>query len=252
MVWSLTPGRRNEPELMDAPGLPESEVAAAYQVLEKVNHQLGNQWSMGRELRRFLAEEGSGVDRVTLLDLGSGSGDIPRAIRDAVVSRGIAGVAIALDHDPTAVKLARREPLDVVRGDALRLPFADGSIDLVTAIKFAHHFSGTALSCLVAEMARVARHRVIVLDIRRHWVAYWGFVAWSRIWTRNRLVRFDGPLSVLRGFTAAELLALTTSLPAFEWTVRSYLGFQLALVGCRRAEAANLGDSASPATAGAP
>jgi SAM-dependent methyltransferase len=236
---------------MDAPGLPESEVAAAYQVLERVNHQLGNQRSMGRELRRFLAGEGSGVDRVTLLDLGTGSGDIPRAIREALVSRGIVGVAIALDHDPTAVKLARREPLDVVRGDALRLPFADGSIDLVTAIKFAHHFSGTALSCLVAEMARVARHRVIVLDIRRHWVAYWGFVAWSRIWTRNRLVRFDGPLSVLRGFTAAELLALTTPLPAFEWTVRSYLGFQLALVG-RRAEAANLGDSASPATAGAP
>ena len=42
MVWSLTPRRRDEPELMDAPGLPESEVAAAYQVLGQVNQQLGN------------------------------------------------------------------------------------------------------------------------------------------------------------------------------------------------------------------
>jgi SAM-dependent methyltransferase len=246
MAWSLTPGRRHDPELMDAPGLPESEVAGAYEVLGKVNRQLGYLSSMRHELRRCLDEDfPGGASRIRVLDLGSGSGDIPRDLRDRLASRAIAGIVVALDHDPTAVKLARRGPLDVVRGDALRLPFADGSVDLVTAIKFAHHFSGDALAALVAEMARVAARRVVVLDIRRHWLAYWGFVAWSRIWTRNRLVRFDGPLSVLRAFTAAELIALTTSLPAFEWTVRSYAGFQLALVGRRR-------DSASPTTVRTP
>ena len=98
----------------------------------------------------------------------------------------------------------------------------------------AHHFSGAGLTGLIGEMARVARRRVVVLDIRRHWLAYWGFVAWSRLWTRNRLVRADGPLSVLRGFTAAELIAATAALAGFTWSVRSYAGFQLALVGCRR------------------
>ena len=171
---------------------------------------------------------------VTLLDLGSGSGDIPRDLRDLFASHGVAGVAITLDRDPTAVALARRAGSTVVRGDALRLPLADGSIDLVTTIKMAHHFSGAELSGLIAEMARVARRRVIVLDIRRHWLAYWGFIAWSRLWTRNRLVRADGPLSVLRGFTAAELMAATAALPGFAWSVRSYAGFQLALVGRRR------------------
>ena len=83
-------------------------------------------------------------------------------------------------------------------------------------------------------MARVASRRVVVLDIRRHWLAYWGFVAWSRAFTRNRLVRYDGPLSVLRGFTDEELLATAAPLTAFEWTVRRSLGFQLTLVGRRR------------------
>ena len=236
MIWSLTPGRRDEPELMDAPGLSEDEVAAAYRVLGTVNRQLGNMRSMKRELRRFLAEDCPGVERVTLLDLGSGSGDIPIALGEAMASRAIAGVTIALDRDPTAVRLAMmRGGLNVVQGDALRLPFADRSLDLITAIKFAHHFSGPPLSALIAEMARVARRRVIVLDIRRHWLAYWGFVAWSRVWTRNRLVRHDGPLSVLRAFTPGELATLTASLTAFDWTVRSYAGFQLALVGRRRA-----------------
>ena len=141
---------------------------------------------------------------------------------------------IALDRDPTAVAEAHRRGVPVVRGDTLRLPFADRSVDLVTATKFAHHFSGAALATLVGEMTRVARHRVVILDIRRHRLAYWGFRAWSRVFTTNRLVRYDGPLSVLRGFTRDELLAEAAPIAGFVWEVRPYLGFQLALVGRRR------------------
>jgi ubiquinone/menaquinone biosynthesis C-methylase UbiE len=167
--------------------------------------------------------------------VGSGSGDIPDALRaQFLASSPIEVRAFALDRDPTALRLAHRARLTAVRGDALRLPFADRGVDLVTAVKFAHHFAGDALARLLAEMARVASRRVIVLDIRRHWLAYWGFVAWSRVFTRNRLVRHDGPLSVLRGFTRAELLALAAPLNDFQWTVRGYPGFQLALVGRRR------------------
>ncbi len=261
LPWSLIPPRHHEPELMDAPGLPEAEVAAAYQVLRRVNRQLGNTRSMRHELDRLLTED-LGRDRdawwslssassmpgapVRLLDLGSGSGDIPRDLAARLRCRSIDVQAVALDHDPTAVRLCRAGAvgeLSVVRGDALRLPFGDGSIDLVAAVKFAHHFHGAGLDRLVDEMARVARHRVVVLDIRRHWLAYWGFVAWSRLWTRNRLVRYDGPLSVLRGFTSAELLATAgpsarpgpgpAAVSAFRWTIRRYAGFQIALVGRR-------------------
>jgi SAM-dependent methyltransferase len=236
MPWSWTPIRSVEPELMDAPGLPESEVVQAYQVLRRVNRQLGNLRSLGRELQRFLDDEPLevGGGPVSILDLGSGSGDLPRALRDRLERQRIPGRVLGLDRDPTAVALARGQALDTVQGDALRLPFADGSIDLVTAVKFAHHFHGEGLSRLVSEMARVAGRRVVILDIERHWLAYWGFVAWSRLLTRNRLVRYDGPLSVLRGFTAGELAGLGDHLPAFSWTVRTYPGFQLALVGRRR------------------
>jgi ubiquinone/menaquinone biosynthesis C-methylase UbiE len=173
-------------------------------------------------------------ETVSWLDVGSGSGDLPRALGGWFARHsGRRARVVALDRDPTAVALARREGTDVVRGDALRLPFGDASIDLVTAVKFAHHFAGAALARLLAEMSRVARRRVLVLDIRRHWLAYYGFVAWSRVFTRNRLVRHDGPLSVLRGFTPADLIALGATVPTHEWMVRSYAGFQLALVGRR-------------------
>lgn len=234
MAWSLTPERRDQPELMDEPGLPDAEVADAYRVLRFINRRLGNLRSLRRELERSLRddpfEDGA---RISLLDVGSGSGDVPAALAEWLARRGVAVTPVALDRDPMAAFLAAKGGVAVVRGDALRLPFPERSIDLVTAVKFAHHFRGEGLARLVSELTRVARRRVVVLDIRRHWVAYWGFVAWSLAMTRNRLVRHDGPVSVLRGFTPDELSLLAAGSPAFSWEIRSYAGFQLALVGRR-------------------
>jgi SAM-dependent methyltransferase len=230
----LTPARRHDPELMDAPGLPEAEVEDAYRVLRRVNRQFfGGRRPMLRELDIFLREDHPTPGPVSSLDVGSGSGDLAALARDFLSRREYDPKALVLDLDPTALALAHADGLLAVRGDALNLPFADASIDLISAVKFAHHFHGHALVRLLREMARVARHRVLVLDIRRHWMAYAGFVAWSRLFTRNRLVRFDGPLSVLRGFTADELLALSRPLVDFSWRVDRYAGFQLALVGRR-------------------
>jgi SAM-dependent methyltransferase len=234
MAWAWTPERRHDPELMDAPGLPQAEVEEAYRVLRRVNRQLGNLRTIRVEFLRFLREDSPARSPVTALDVGSGSGDIPVRLRDLMPGR--VGEFLALDRDPWAVAEARGRSLAALRGDALRLPFADRSIDLVTAVKFAHHFQGTSLGRLVEEMARVSRHRVIILDIRRHWLAYWGFRAWSLALTRNRLVRHDGPLSVLRGFTPEELLIPVAPLTGWTWTVRAYLGFQLALIGRRDRE----------------
>ena len=230
----LTPGRRHNAELMDAPGLPRAEVEDAYRVLRRVNRQFfGGRRPMICELDLFLREDRPTPGPVSLLDVGSGSGDLAALARDLLRSREYDPRALVLDLDPTALTLARADGLVAVRADALRLPFADASIDLVSAVKFAHHFHGPSLARLLREMARVARHRVLVLDIRRHWLAYAGFVAWSRVFTRNRLVRLDGPLSVLRGFTDGELSGLSHPIADFSWRVDRYAGFQLALVGRR-------------------
>lgn len=226
----LRPERRHDPELMDAPGLPDAEVRDAYRVLTRVNRQFfGGRRVLLAELARLLGDDPAGPR--SWIDLGSGSGDLPAEGRAFLRSRGLDPAVVALDRDAVALGMAAESGLPAVRADALRLPFADATIDVVTAVKFAHHFADPGP--LLAEMARVARRRVLVLDIRRSWLAYWGFVAWSRTFTANRLVRYDGPLSVLRGFTAPELHSAAGAIPGFAWTVRPYAGFQLALIGTR-------------------
>ena len=95
-------------------------------------------------------------------------------------------------------------PIDLVHHDALRMPFADASVEIVTCAFALHHFSPRMATGLLCEMARVARIGVIVTDLRRSHAAYWG----ARLLARgmnNRLTRHDGPLSVLRAYTPVEV-----------------------------------------------
>ena len=232
MPWSWTPTRCAEPELMDAPGLPEAEVAEAYRVLQQVNRQLGNLHSIRRELRVFLEEDRSagGGCRSSMSGRARATFPWPSATSwRGGTSKGWSWRSIATlrrSHWP----IARHWRLSGAMRSGCRSPtgrsiWSRRSSSLITS-------RGTA--CTGSSQRWPAlRRRVVVLDIRRHWLAYWGIVAWSRLATCNRLVRVDGPLSVLRGFTGAELAEVARPLLNFAWTVRATIGFQLALVGRR-------------------
>ena len=62
----------------------------------------------------------------------------------------------------------------VVRGDGLRLPFADRSFDAAYTVLTLHHFRDDAAVCLLQDMARVARRLVVVNDLERSRAAWLG------------------------------------------------------------------------------
>jgi SAM-dependent methyltransferase len=94
----------------------------------------------------------------------------------------------------------------VVCGDALQLPFADHSIDIVMCSQVLHHFEGADALELLREMNRVARIRVIVSDLRRSWIAAAGLWLASFPLRFHAISRHDGVVSVMRGFTPEELV----------------------------------------------
>ena len=114
-----------------------------------------------------------------------------RSARDGTVTNGAAGLAL-------------------LRADGFRLPFPDASFDFVTSSLVFHHFPEAAAAGLLAEMARVARRAVLVNDLERHRVP-WAVITVLAALGSNRIVRHDGPLSVLRGWRAHELLTLARS-----------------------------------------
>ena len=208
----MVPARRNDPEWMDREGNTVEDLAPTLRDLRNVNRLLGGRATLLRALRpRFEAAPAGATVRV--LDVGTGDGDLPRALVTEAARLGRRAEVVAIDRDPVVAELARArcagiEGIHVVRADALALPFEAGSFDIVTASLFLHHFDDGEAIALLRELRRVARDAVVVNDLRRHRVA-WAFI-WMLGKARlvSRMSANDGPLSVLKGFTDAELLAI--------------------------------------------
>lgn len=200
--------RSNEAELMDGSDYSLDELVENLADLRRVNRYLGGQHALTKRL--FPMIESLGRRKVRLLDIGTGSADIPQMIVKWARSRGIDIEFVVLDLNQIAAREARTQTLgypeiDVIRADALRMPFADHSFDFVIASLFLHHFENRDAARLLKAFARVARVAFLVNDLRRHPVAYYSIKLLTRVFTRNRLVRNDAAVSVLRGFSPCDI-----------------------------------------------
>jgi len=134
---------------------------------------------------------------------------------------------IGLDESPELLGEARSALTYAVCGTVRGLPFRDDSIDIVLCSQLLHHFADDEVAAVIAELDRVARRRVIIADLRRSWIAAAGFWLASFPLGFHRVTRHDGVLSVLRGFTAAELRRAVAAAVGQEPSIESRPGFRL-------------------------
>src|SRR5579862_4636247 len=114
-----------------------------------------------------------------------------------------------------------------VCGDARHLPFPDRSVDVVICSQVLHHFFNADAARVLSELDRVARHRVIVSDLRRSRVAAMGIWLASFALAFHPVSRHDGVVSVMRGFTADELGRLVVSSVGQRPDVHYRLGYRV-------------------------
>ncbi len=199
--------RSHEKEMMDLPGQPRALLEDDLGNLRAINRYLGNYRNVKRGLACLLREQE--LARLSLLDVGTGSGDIPAAVARWARRKGIAAEISALEPEPVTVAQAVLQTRDfpevtVVRGDGLAPPFRPASFDFVLASQLLHHFSEDQIIGLLRIWSPLARKAIIVSDLVRHPIAYYGIRLLTRICTRNVMTRTDAPLSVRRAFTLAE------------------------------------------------
>jgi hypothetical protein len=81
-------------------------------------------------------------------------------------------------------------------------------VDIVIASQLVHHLAPAAIINCCRAADAIARHGVVIADLRRSPIALAGFWLGSRLLGFDAATRADGLTSVRRGFTAAELTAL--------------------------------------------
>jgi SAM-dependent methyltransferase len=176
-------------------------------------HRL-NAWFGGYRLtERAIAQLTAGrpaAETLWVLDVGGGSGYLASRLVDRARRRERRLRAIVADRE-ISMTAGRRSDVTLVQADALALPFRAGAVHVVTASLTLHHLEpGAVMGCL-REMRAAARLGVVVNDLLRTRLAL--VLVWlaTRLFTWHRFARHDGPLSVRRAYSPAELRALAVA-----------------------------------------
>ncbi|WP_027091603.1 methyltransferase domain-containing protein [Cohnella thermotolerans] len=198
--------RAREPELMDdfASGGPELREALKH--LRRLNRLFGASGPALYGVKRLWREAGRPA-AWTLLDVGCGSGDVNRALLRWAGRSGVDLRIVLVDVTDEACEEARElyrgeSRVEVRRADLFALP--PRSADVVTASQMAHHFADDELQAALERMLDVSRAGVVLADIHRNWIAWLAVFAATRLLSRNRYIRHDGPLSVAKGFRSED------------------------------------------------
>lgn len=200
------PAQRFEAELLDAPISDLDLLERNFHDMARVNRYLGGNWAVLRRVGRWIQALPPGYTP-TILDIATGAGQGPQAMVRWAARQGRPVRIMASDIDPYTLAVAGRtlrcSAVSLLQHDALQMPFADASIDILTCTLSLHHFAGDAAVALLREMTRVARYGVVINDLRRCWPGYWG----ARLLAATvfgELSKTDAPLSVLRSYTPEE------------------------------------------------
>ena len=210
-------------EQMDGPDADPGMLAKTYARFRLVNAIVSGERAV---YRRWVRPRLSPVWGTRLLDVGTGSADLPRRMLRWARDDGLRLDITAIDPDARAIAWAAGQPytrgLTVRRVATGDLVEAGERFQIVLSNHVLHHLDGRETGALLADCERlVGPGGVVVLgDIERSCWGYAGFWLGTLPFANNLLagtyIRGDGLASIRRSHTATELAA---ALPP-GWRVR--------------------------------
>jgi ubiquinone/menaquinone biosynthesis C-methylase UbiE len=211
-------------ELLDDDlGTPQ-EIAASLCDLRHINDWFGGTWTTTTLFRRVA--RCAHLSNLSVLEVGSGLGDVPLAAQRALARHGIEMKVTLLDrlwsHLPHGGVAS-------VSGDAMQLPFRNGAFDVVSCSLFAHHFEPPALQRFVTEALRVSRQAVLINDLVRNRL-HLAMVYLGLPLFRSRITWNDAPASVRRAYTVHEMRSILAKVPARRIDISRHFLFRMGVL----------------------
>ena len=211
----FTPARIESDELLDEHDVPRADMERSLRDLRWINRYCGGV-NVYRSLVRKLAPR-------SIVDVGTGTSDLLESVAHVPLR---IGVDFKIDH---LLFLRDGSRVHRIVGDARRLPFREGAVDLVTSSHFFHHFSPEENVGILEESLRVAR-KVAVTDTQRHFAPLLFVHLLGLLRLVGRVTALDAPASVRQGYTAGEARLVTTRVRASEAKVVRKWPFRWAMI----------------------
>ncbi len=198
-------------ELLDQPGQPQDEVQRCLNDLRGINRRMGGNALHLQLLQQAVARRQMGAP-LHLLEVASGRADVLQHAALALQADGIPVELTLLDRDPSHFPTeddwedTLPQPTFVI-GDAMAMPFADDSVDIISCCLFTHHLEPAEISEFLHEALRVTRIAVVINDLERNY-AHWLLAYLGRLKYSSRFTAYDAPVSIRRSYTLQEMRAM--------------------------------------------
>jgi hypothetical protein len=194
-------------ELLDDPAAEPDAVSLCLRNIARSNRWFGGAAAVRHGLDRLLRGLPRGR-QLTLLDLGTGAGDLPRDAVRWASRRGYRLRPIGLELNRTAAATARRAGVPCALACAGSPPVRKKSVDLVLVSQVAHHLTDDSTVRLLRTCDSLARVGVVLADLRRGRLATIAFRFGARALRFDPVTTADGVTSLRRGYTSRELQGL--------------------------------------------
>jgi SAM-dependent methyltransferase len=209
------------PELMDRLQPVTPELESDLRNIRQLNRYFGSYRLIEHFLRRWIQPR----SQMRILDLATGSGDIPRLIVEYARKVGATAVVDAVDQQLSTLEIARGLSGDypeidffedgVLSFGCSRGPAAAGSprqddetYDVVLCSLALHHFEEDAAVQLLKRCRQLSSKYVLVSDLRRGLLATVGAYLLTAFIFRDSMTRTDARLSAARAFSFREFRSL--------------------------------------------
>jgi len=194
-----------ELELMDRPQPVSAELERDLENIRQLNRWFGSYALISMFLSRWI-KPGS---RLRIVDLATGSGDIPRLIAEYSRKVGAELRIDALDRQSATLEIAKKlsvryPEITFVEGNVLEWDPAE-PYDLVLCTMALHHFSNDDAVRVLQRCRQLSRKLALVSDLCRSLFAKIGVDLLTMSMFREPMTKHDARLSIERSFSFSEM-----------------------------------------------
>ena len=217
--------RSSEQEIMDDLEMEGEELATTLRQIAMVNRWLGGSEVALQGLKKLLKNIPKTEQPIRILDIGCGGGEILRLIADWGRKTGRKLELIGMDANLFTINYAAAESkaypeICFEQVNVFAEEFANLQFDVAICSLFMHHFTNEEIIQLLKIMKPAAKIGLIINDLERSALAHFLFNGVTAILGASKMVRYDGKLSIKRGFIKKDWQELLTAVPVDKYSIQ--------------------------------
>jgi 2-polyprenyl-3-methyl-5-hydroxy-6-metoxy-1,4-benzoquinol methylase len=225
-----TSERSTQREILDDFDLHGQELEKNFEDLDRVNNLLGGYRITLEGIEKIL-NSSCYTQPVSIIDVGCGNGSMLRKVAKFGKQKGIKMLLKGVDANVHAIEIAKKKShhypnISFEVRDVNSPGFQKERVDIILCTLTLHHFKNNEILHLVKTFIKVCQMGVVINDLHRSRLAYYLFMAFSRIFIKNIIARKDGLTSILRSFKKEDLqqygstLKVREQLISWKWAFR--------------------------------